>query len=118
MFENNLIALSHNLSADDILLLGQKTEGYKYVLNIRYIYICIYHIFSFTGADLHVICRDAGMNPVRKYQKAKKFKQIDGFWEPTYYSDPYGIEMTLFQIVDPKLLRPPPVTYVHIYIYI
>mmetsp|Transcript_23430 Transcript_23430/g.17895 ORF Transcript_23430/g.17895 Transcript_23430/m.17895 type:complete len:86 (+) Transcript_23430:1048-1305(+) len=50
------------------------------------------------------------MMPVRRCQTATRFKQCpDGFFEPTYPSDPMGQDMTLFQL-DPSKLRAPDVT--------
>lgn len=50
------------------------------------------------------------MMPVRRCQTAQKFKKTpEGMFEPTYPSDPQGVEMTLFQI-DPTKLRAPDVT--------
>ena len=50
------------------------------------------------------------MMPIRRCQTANKFRlTLDGFYEPTYPSDPSGINMTLFQ-VEPSKLRAPDVT--------
>ena len=50
------------------------------------------------------------MMPVRRCQTATKFRKTpDGFLEPTFPSDPMGIEMTLFQ-VDPTKLKAPDIT--------
>ena len=52
-----------------------------------------------------MIIQDARMIPVRKCKKAKKFKSTeDGYLEPTYYSDPSGVEKSLFQIGDPIII--------------
>lgn len=49
------------------------------------------------------------MMPIRRCQTATKFKKThDGFFEPTYPSDPMGIDMNLMQ-VEPKLLKAPDV---------
>lgn len=50
------------------------------------------------------------MMPIRRCQTATKFRVTpDGGYEPTYPSDPSGINMTLFQ-VEPSKLRAPDVT--------
>ncbi len=50
------------------------------------------------------------MMPIRRCQTATKFRKTpDGFLEPTFPSDPMGIEMTLFQ-VDPAKLKAPDIT--------
>lgn len=50
------------------------------------------------------------MMPVRRCQTATKFrKTMDGMYEPTFPSDPSGLDMTLFQ-VPPSQLRAPDVT--------
>ena len=50
------------------------------------------------------------MMPIRRCQTATKYRLThDGFYEPTYPSDPSGINMTLFQ-VEPSKLRAPDVT--------
>jgi vacuolar protein-sorting-associated protein 4 len=54
--------------------------------------------------------KEAMMMPIRRCQTATKFRVTpDGFYEPTYPSDPSGINMTLFQ-VEPSKLRAPDVT--------
>ncbi len=45
--------------------------------------------------------------PVRRCQTATRFKVCpDGFYEPTFPSDPEGVDMTLFQIEPAKLRAP------------
>ena len=78
------------------------------------IYI-IHYIYRYSGSDICIIVKDAMMEPIRKCQRAKKFKKTqDGFWEPTNYSDPSGVEKTLFQIEDPSTVRAPIICYVRI----
>jgi hypothetical protein len=44
------------------------------------------------------------MMPVRRCQTATKFKKTpEGNYEPTFPSDPNGIEMSLFQVEPSKL---------------
>lgn len=50
------------------------------------------------------------MMPVRRCQTATKFRRTpDGMYEPTFPSDPQGIDMTLFQ-VEPSKLKAPDIT--------
>ena len=63
---------------------------------------------GYSGSDIATIVKDAMMEPVRKCQTAVKFKMCpDGYYEPTYPSDPSGIEMTLFRCPDPSRIRAP-----------
>jgi SpoVK/Ycf46/Vps4 family AAA+-type ATPase len=56
------------------------------------------------------VVKEAMMMPIRRCQTATKFRVTpDGCYEPTYPSDPSGINMTLFQ-VEPSKLRAPDVT--------
>jgi SpoVK/Ycf46/Vps4 family AAA+-type ATPase len=53
------------------------------------------------------VVKEAMMMPVRRCQSATKFRQVaDGMLEPTYPSDPNGIEMTLFSMDSTKLKAP------------
>ena len=89
-FKIRLGKTPNNLSEDDFLELAKACDGYS-------------------GSDIAVVVKEAMMMPIRKCKTATKFKLIDGFYEPTYPSDPNGVEMTLYQ-VDSKLLRAPDVT--------
>jgi hypothetical protein len=58
------------------------------------------------------------MMPVRRCQAAIKFRVTpEGFYEPTYPSDPRGINMTLWQ-VEPSKLRAPDVDVENFYLAI
>lgn len=77
-FKIRLGKTPNNLTEDDFLELGKKAEGYS-------------------GSDITVVVKEAMMMPIRRCQTATKFKACpDGFIEPTYPSDPQGVEMTLF----------------------
>lgn len=85
------------LTEEDFQTLAGMTEGYS-------------------GSDIAVVVKEAMMMPVRRCQKAQKFKLTpDGeWWIPTYPSDPQGVEMTLMQL-DPKKLKAPDITIEDIY---
>lgn len=57
MFKLHLGSTPNELSEEDFVTLGQKTEGYS-------------------GADISIIVRDALMQPVRKVQSATHFKRV------------------------------------------
>ena len=94
MFKLNLGETPHDLTEDDFNVLAANTEGYS-------------------GSDISIIVKDALMEPIRKCQVAKKFRKTpEGFLEPTGVSDPEGVSGTMYEIPDPKLLRPPKITFV------
>jgi vacuolar protein-sorting-associated protein 4 len=77
-FKIRLGKTPNNLTEEDYFRLGHDTEGYS-------------------GSDITVVVKEAMMMPIRRCQTATKFRHTpDGFFEPTYPSDPMGIEMTLF----------------------
>ena len=79
----------NNLAEEDFVELGKATEGYS-------------------GSDITVVVKEAMMLPVRKCQSATKFRQTpEGFYVPTYPTDPMGIAMTLHTMPDPSKLRAP-----------
>jgi len=87
-FKIRLGKTPHNLSEEDFIELAKATDGYS-------------------GSDITVVVKEAMMMPVRRCQTATKFRKTpDGFFEPTYPSDPSGIEMTLFQVESAKLRAP------------
>lgn len=90
-FKIRLGKTPNNLQDHDYEELGNATQGYS-------------------GSDITVVVKEAMMMPIRRCQTATKFRVTnDGFYEPTYPSDPTGINMTLFQ-VEPSKLRAPDVT--------
>ena len=90
-FKIRLGKTPNNLQDQDYEDLGNATAGYS-------------------GSDITVVVKEAMMMPIRRCQTATKFRLThDGFYEPTYPSDPSGINMTLFQ-VEPSKLRAPDVT--------
>jgi len=95
MFKLNLGNTPNSLTEEDYNELGAQTEG-------------------FSGSDISIIVKDALMEPIRKCQNAKKFKQTpDGFYVPTSISDPQGFECTMHQLPDPSKLRSPVISRVH-----
>ena len=60
---------------------------------------------------MNCVIKDALMEPVRKCNKGTCFKMTeDGFWTPTYPSDPDGEQKTIMDI-EPNLLQKPPVSF-------
>ena len=91
MFKIRLGKTPNNLTEEDFFELGKATEGYS-------------------GSDIAIVVKEAMMLPVRRCISATKFIQTpDGFFIPTYPSDPNGMEMTLMD-VDPKKVQAPDVT--------
>ena len=89
-FKIRLGKTPHNLSEDDFFALGQAADGYS-------------------GSDITIVVKEAMMMPVRRCQTATKFRPVaGGLFEPTFPSDPQGVEMTMFTM-DPKKLKAPDV---------
>ncbi len=89
MFKLNLGNTPNSLTEEDYIELARMTEGYS-------------------GSDISIIVKDALMEPIRKCQTAKKFKQTpDGLFVPTSISDPEGFECTLQQLKEPSKLKAP-----------
>lgn len=62
----------------------------------------------YSGSDISTVVKDALMEPIRKCQNAKKFRRTsDGYFFPTYPSDPEGLDYTLQTLPDPSKLRAP-----------
>lgn len=62
----------------------------------------------YSGSDIATVVKDALMEPIRKCQNARKFKKTgDGYYFPTYPSDPEGLDYTLQTLPDPSKLRAP-----------
>ena len=88
-FKIRLGKTPNDLSEEDFIELAKSTDGYS-------------------GSDITVVVKEAMMLPVRKCQSATKFRQTpDGFFVPTYPTDPMGIEMNLHNMADPSKLRAP-----------
>lgn len=99
MFKLNLGSTSNNLTEEDFITLGKKTDGYS-------------------GADISITVRDALMEPVRKVQSATHFKKVRGsLWNnpgvvvedlltPCSPGDPNAVEMTWMDVPGEKLLEP------------
>lgn len=91
MFKLNLGDTANNLTDDDFKDLSKMTEGYS-------------------GSDITTLTQDAIFEPVRRCQNAKFFKKEDGKWYvPCSPSDPAAFKMTLYDIPEPELLKPPDV---------
>lgn len=57
MFKLHLGSTPNDLTEEDFITLGKRTEGYS-------------------GADISILVRDALMQPVRKVQSATHFKKV------------------------------------------
>jgi len=84
------------VSAEDLAEIAQRTEGYS-------------------GADVGNLVKDAAMEPLRRYSRAKTFKTVmrpdsEGvtrrFWAPCSPGDPEAVEKTLGQVPPEELLVP------------
>ena len=75
-------------------------------------------VFSFSGADITILVRDALMQPVRKVQTATHFRRvrgpspidpnvIDDLLSPCSPGSPGAIEMNWMDVPGNKLLEPP-----------
>lgn len=91
MFKINLKKVTHKLSNDDIIDLGNKTEGYS-------------------GSDIANIVRGALMELIRTCMLATHFKivNMDGkeFYMPCSPSDDGSIEMELKDVSESDLMSP------------
>ncbi|CAF3343222.1 unnamed protein product [Rotaria sp. Silwood1] len=63
-------------------------------------------IFSYSGADIAVVCREALLRPIRRLGSATYFKRL---WLICSPGDPDAEELTLDKIKSDEL-REPPVT--------
>jgi len=91
MLKLNLGSTSNNITEEDLDELGNKTEG-------------------FSGSDIYTLTQDAIYEPLRKCQSAKYFKKKGEYYMPCSPSDEGAYPSTLFEIPNPELLLPPPVT--------
>jgi vacuolar protein-sorting-associated protein 4 len=78
----------NSLTEDDIHELAVMTEG-------------------FSGSDIAVLTQDAIFEPIRRCQSAKFFKIEDGFYVPCSPSDEGAFKMTMNELPQPELLKPP-----------
>lgn len=77
MFRLRLGKTPNALTEEDFIELGKMSEGYS-------------------GSDISVVVKEAMMMPLRRCQTATKFiVTYDGFYLPTFPSDPNGKEMTM-----------------------
>ena len=75
--------------------------------------------FSYSGADISIVVRDALMQPVRKVQTATHFRRVrgpsradpnvivDDLLTPCSAGSPGAIEMTWMEVPGDKLFEPP-----------
>ncbi|XP_017284310.1 vacuolar protein sorting-associated protein 4B-like [Kryptolebias marmoratus] len=99
MFKLHLGSTPNDLTEQDFVTLGTKTEGYS-------------------GADVSIIVRDALMQPVRRVQSATHFKKVRGplinnpdvvvedLLTPCSPGDPNALEMTWMDVPGDRLLEP------------
>lgn len=94
LFKLSLGNTPNALAPEDFESLGEFTETYS-------------------GSDISTIVKDALMEPIRKCQSARKFKKTkDGYYFPTYPSDPEGLDYTLQTLPDSSKLRAPTICMV------
>lgn len=96
MFKLNLGDTPNSLTDQDFDQLAELTDNYS-------------------GSDVSTVVKDALMEPIRKCQTARKFV-IDpqGFYIPTYPSDPNGKDYTLQTLPDPSKLKAPVICLVRV----
>ena len=94
MIALNLGSTTNNLTPDDYHNLANQTEG-------------------FSGSDIGILVKAALMEPIKKCQTARFFRQIQVgdkvMYTPSPPSDPGAQEMTIMQ-VPPNSLKAPDVT--------
>lgn len=74
MFKKHLEGdIPHTIKADEWTQLGQKSEQLVFDL-IDQREFC--DIFSYSGADIGVVCREALLRPIRRLLSATHFKQV------------------------------------------
>ena len=78
--------------------------------------ISIYSFFSYSGADIVVVCREALLRPIRRLRTATHFKRVTNhlkgegpreLWLRCSPGDREGVEMSLEQIKSDELCEPP-----------
>lgn len=101
----------NSLNDDDFEYLANATEGFK-----KLYFILLINFYSFSGSDLSVLIRDASFQPLRKCERATRFRQVkvDGKmkFEPCAPSDPNGIEKK-FMDLNGDVLKLPDVDIVN-----
>jgi vacuolar protein-sorting-associated protein 4 len=65
--------------------------------------------FSYSGSDISTLTQDAIFEPIRRCQSAKFFKKDGKYYIPCSPSDDGAFKMTLNEIPEPELLKPPEV---------
>lgn len=90
MFKLNLGDTPNKITEDEIKEMASLTEGYS-------------------GSDIATLTQDAIFEPVRRCQKVKFFRREGKYYMPCSPSDDGAFKMTLNEIPEPELLRPPDV---------
>ena len=91
MFKLNLGDTPNNITEDEFKELAGMTEGYS-------------------GSDIATLTQDAVFEPIRKCQSARFFKKEGKFYAPCPPSDEGAFKMSLNEIPEPELLKPPEIT--------
>ncbi len=90
MFKLNLGDTPNKITEDEIKEMASLTEGYS-------------------GSDIATLTQDAIFEPVRRCQKVKFFRREGKYYMPCSPSDDGAFKMTLNEIPEPELLKPPDV---------
>jgi vacuolar protein-sorting-associated protein 4 len=82
MFKRQLSKIDHHLTENDFQQLATLTEGYS-------------------GSDLKSLIKEAAYQPMRVFQKATHFKQLNnGKWRPCREGETGGEPMTWLDFPD------------------
>ena len=88
MFKIRTKKSKHTITEEEFDQLGEDTDGYS-------------------GSDITTVVKEGMMEPVRRCQTAKKFRQVEGgLWMPTFPTDPMGQEMNMMDVPSGMLKAP------------